>query len=160
MLISKTFSTATRIAVVFAALAGALAWAQSEADDEGTCSNRSLKGDYGFAVEGIILAVPGVRLPPGAALPMRGVAMTHFDGKGSLTQVHHIVVNGMPPKEQWTPGSGTYNINPNCTGTATINIAGNPLSPVKLHLVVVKSGKEVHTVVEANAVTSVGIKVE
>jgi hypothetical protein len=31
---------------------------------------------------------------------------------------------------------------------------------VNLHFVVVRQGKEIHTVVNANAVTSVGIKIE
>lgn len=131
--------------------------AQSE---NGPCSTRTLSGDYGFAIEGVIFAIPGVTLPPGTALPLRGVAMTHFDGKGNLTQVDHVLVGGVPPPKEWTPGSGTYTVNPDCTGIAVINIPGNPLSPAKLHIVVVKQGKEIHTVVEANAVTSVGIKLE
>ena len=94
------------------------------------------------------------------ALPIRGVALTHFDGAGTLTQVDHVVTNGMPPPVEWTSGSGPYTVNPNCTGTATINVPGNPLSPVKLHFVVVKQGKEIRTVVDANAVSSIGIKVE
>ena len=143
---------------------GASARAGSE---EGACSNRTLNGDYGFAIEGVILAIPGITLPPGG-IPLRGVAMTHFDGaansggpgKGTLNQVDHVVVGGMPPPVEWTPGHGTYAVNPNCTGTAQIIIPGNPLSPVNLHFVVVRQGKEIHTVVNANAVTSVGIKIE
>lgn len=131
--------------------------AQSE---DGACSNRTLRGDYGFSVEGIVLAIPGVPLPPGAALPVRGVAMTHFDGKGNLTQVDHILVNGTPPPVAWTAGSGTYTVNADCTGTVVINIPGNPLSPVKLFFVLVKQGKEIRTVVEANAVTSIGVRID
>ncbi len=161
MLISRIPMLASRTIAVSMLLAiGSLAWAQADNGDEATCSNRTLRGDYGFSVEGVILAIPGITLPPGATLPLRGVALTHFDGKGNLTQVDHVVVNGMPPPEAWIAGAGTYSVNPNCTGTAVINVPGNPLSPLRLHLVVVKGGREVHTVVEANAVTSVGIKVE
>jgi hypothetical protein len=117
------------------------------------CSNRILSGNYGFSIEGEILA-------GAVTLPLRGVAMTHFDGNGNLTQVDHVLVNGAPPPSEWTPGSGTYTVNPNCTGTAQINIPGNPLSPLNLHFVVVRQGREIHTVVEANAVSSVGIKVD
>jgi hypothetical protein len=124
------------------------------------CSKWTLFGDYGFAIEGVVSAIPGVPLPPGVALPLRGVAMTHFDGKGNLTQVDHVLVDGTPPPVEWAAGSGTYSVNPNCTGTAVINIAGNPLSPVILHFVVVNQGQEIRTVVEANAVTSIGIKVK
>ena len=156
--ISRISMAATPMMIVCGLLAsGASAMAQS---DDGPCSNRTLLGNYGFSIEGVVLAIPGVILPPGVALPLRGVAMTHFDGKGNLTQVDHVLVNGMPPPVEWTPGSGTYTVNPNCTGTAVIDIPGNPLAPVKLHFVVVRQGKEIHTVVEANAVTSVGIKIE
>ena len=104
------------------------------------CSNRTLKDSYGFAIEGIILAVPGIVLPPGTAFPLRGVALTQFDGKDKLTQVDHILTNGQPPDREWTPGTGTY--------------------PVKLKIVVVRGGKEIRTVVGANAVTSIGLKID
>jgi len=92
--------------------------------------------------------------------PLRGVAMTHFDGAGKLTQVDHVVVNGMPPAINWRPGTGTYTVNSDCTGTAQINNVGGP--QVNLRFVVVRQGKQIHTVVSdlANAATSVGIKVE
>ena len=127
--------------------------------DGGGCSNRTLKGNYGFAIEGLILAGGGV------TVPLRGVALTNFDGKGNLTQVDHVVAGGTPPPTEWTPGSGPYTVNPDCTGTAQINIPGSPFSPVHLHFVVVRQGKEIHTVVDpnpgqANASTSVGIRVE
>jgi len=124
-----------------------------QADDADTkvCTNHTLHGDYGFALEGEIL---------GPGLQFRGVVMQHYDGKGSFTQVDHIVFNGVPPAEEWTPGSGTYTVNPNCTGSAVIIVPGNPLSPINLHFVVVRQGKEIHQVVDANAVTAVGNKVE
>ena len=118
---------------------------------DGTCSNRTLQGDYGFAIEGQFLAGPR------AGQQLRGVAMTHFDGEGNLRQVDHVVVNGVPPTIEWSPGSGPYTVNPDCTGTAQINFTdGRP--PVNLHLVVVRQGREIHTVVDANAATSIGIK--
>jgi hypothetical protein len=56
---------------------GASAVAQSDRAQSGRpCSNRTLLGDYGFAVEGLVLPAPGV------AIPGRGVTMTHFDGEG------------------------------------------------------------------------------
>jgi hypothetical protein len=119
---------------------------------DGTCSNRTLRGDYGFAIEGQFLAGP-------LAGPFRGVALTHFDGEGNLSQVDHNVVNGTPPRIQWSPGSGTYAVNPDCTGTARIDFDdGRP--SVHLSLVVVRHGREIHTVVDnpGRAVTSTGIK--
>jgi hypothetical protein len=132
---------------------GACAMAQSE---DGRCSNRTLFGDYGFSIEGV------GGLPPGASInAIRGVAMGHFDGKGNYSQVDHVVVSGTPPPAEWTFGSGPYTVNPNCTGTLVINIPGSPFSPVKLHFVVVKQGKEIRTVVDSGgASTSIGIKVD
>ena len=132
------------------------AWA---GDDDVKCTNRTLSGDYGFAIEGVILALPGVTVPHGG-FQLRGVAMTHFDGKGKLTQVDHITVNGMPPPVEWAPATGTYKVNADCTGTFQLIIPGNPLSPVNAHFVIVRRGLEIRTVVGANAVTSIGIKVE
>ena len=91
-------------------------------DDENTkvCTNKTLQGDYGFTVEGELLG-PG--LPPEAQF--RGVVMQHYDGKGSFTQVEHTSSSTAFRQRGWTPGSGTYTVNPNCTGTAVINIPGN-----------------------------------
>lgn len=120
------------------------------------CTNRTLLGDYGFTIEGV------GGLPPAFSLnAIRGVAMGHFDGKGNYSQVDHVVAGGVPPPVEWTFGSGPYTVNPDCTGTLTINIPGSPFSPVKLHFVVVRQGKEIRTVVDSgSASTSTGIKVE
>jgi len=122
-------------------------------DDEGGqgCSNRTLRGDYGFALQGEILG-PGIQF--------RGVVMQHYDGRGNIAQVDHIVENGMPPATEWRPGTGTYTVNANCTGSAVIIVPGDPGSPINLHFVVVNQGKEIHQVVDANAVTAVGTKVD
>jgi hypothetical protein len=121
-------------------------------DEDGKgCSNGTLRGDYGFALQGEILG-PGIQL--------RGVVMQHYDGKGNIAQVDHIVENGMPPATEWRPGTGTYTVNPNCTGSAVIIVPGDPGSPIHLHFVVVNQGKEIHQVVDANAVTAVGTKVD
>jgi len=50
-------------------------------------------------------------------------------------------------------------VNPDCTGTWSLSIPGNPLSPAKVHFVIVKRGAEIRTVVDANAVTSIGVRV-
>ena len=138
---------------------GLLAAASSaRADDsaELKCTNRTLLGDYGFAIEGV------GGLPPAFPInAIRGVAMGHFDGKGNYTQVDHVVAGGVPPPVEWTPGSGPYTVNANCTGTLTINIPGSPFSPVRIHFVVVRQGKEVRFVVDSgSASSSIGIKVE
>jgi hypothetical protein len=149
-------SRISRVLALFMIVIGGLGGGALADEDarQGRCSNRTLRGEYGFAIEGELLAGP-------KAGPLRGVAMTRFDGEGSLTQVDHVVNNGVPPAVQWRPSSGTYSINADCTGTATIQSNdGSPL--VNLSLVVVKRGSEIHTVVEGPgaAVTSIGIERE
>lgn len=133
--------------------------ASARAESEGRpCSNRTLKGDYGFTGEGLLLPSPGV------TVPIRGVAMTHFDGQGKITQVDHVVVDGVAPTNPWSPSTGTYQVNANCTGT--VQIVPGPGVFINQAIVVVRQGKEIRAVVTgpfvgpARAITSVGVKVE
>jgi hypothetical protein len=152
----KSGSRMSMVAMVVCGLlaSGASAVAQS---NEGHCSNRTLFGNYGFAVEGLVLPAPGV------TLPIRGVTMTHFDGRGNLTQVDSLLVNGSPISD-WSPVTGTYQVNANCTGTMSLLPSTGGF--VNLRIVVVRQGKEIHTVVwppfdgPDRTVTSVGIQVE
>ena len=130
--------------------------ARADNEDAKACSNHTLHGDYGAAVEGVLLNVPG--LPPEAQF--RAVVMTHYDGNGNLTTVEHTVVNGFPLNAGFTvAGSGTYTVNPNCTGTAVTNTPNSP-APLNLAFVVVRQGKEIHSVLDAHALATVSIRVE
>jgi len=126
-----------------------------EDGDTKVCTDKTLQGDYGSASEGVLLNIPG--LPPVAQF--RGLTMTQFDGKGNLTWVEHTVINGTPLQPGWTPASGTYAINPDCTGTAVVNTPNSPV-PLHLALVVVRQGKEIHSVLDSDAISSVFKKVE
>ena len=154
---SKSISKLVMISVLAIIVCGLPSTALADSGPQ-PCSNRTLKGDYGFTIEGI-LGIPGTQLPPGLGLTIRGVAMAHYDGRGNFTQVDHVVVGFEPASEDWTPGSGTYTVNPDCTGTAVLNSAENP-APLTLHFLIVKDGKEIHQVVDSNAVTAIGVKVE
>ena len=122
-------------------------------NDKKSCSNRTLNGNYGFTIEGL-LAIPG----PG--IQVRGVVLQGYDGRGHITQVDHVVIDGMPPSEAWRPGSGTYSVNADCTGTATITIPSSTAPPLVVYFVVDNDGKEIRQVVEGNAVTAIGRRVE
>src|SRR5258708_15610976 len=119
------------------------------------CTDKTLQGDYGSAGEGVLLNIPG--LPPEAQF--RGLTMTHFDGNGNLTWVEHTVINGTPLQPGWTPASGTYAVNPDCTGTMLVNTPNSPV-PQHLAMVVVRQGKEIHTVLDSDAIGSVFHRVE
>ena len=106
---------------------------RAKAEAAQDCSNASLAGTYGFQIAG---GIPGV-------MAISGVYRLSFDGQGNFTQIgdSQILVNGQPPVVVLgQPGSGTYTVNPDCTGTETLTIGG------KVHhssFVLVDHGKEV-----------------
>jgi hypothetical protein len=103
-----------------------------------TCSDSSLRGSYAFTIHGSIIPTDG------STLLVDGLAKQTFDGNGNFTQVDAVAVGGnLPPG--WRPGSGTYSLNPDCTGSQTIVIPGN--SDVHLQLIVAQSGNTIHQVV-------------
>lgn len=114
------------------------------------CSDRTLRGAYAFVIDGTILAGP-------SPLLLRGVAMTHFDGHGNLSQVDFVTLNGAASGTDWRPATGTYEINPDCTGKAQIIPVGAP--PLNLRLVVGDGGRQVFTIVIGNATGSTGTRV-
>jgi hypothetical protein len=117
------------------------------------CSDSTLRGSYAFTIHGSII------LPDGSTLLVDGLAKQTFDGNGNFTQLDAVAVGGnLPPG--WRPGSGTYSVNPDCTGTQTIVIPGNP--DVHLQLIVAQSGNTIHQVVidPGVAATAEGERVE
>lgn len=140
----------TRIAglLFITLLIATTAVAQTAASEQAyRCSNRTLNGSYGFLVDGTDRA---------SGFPFRGVAMQTYDGKGRFTQVDHVVFNGTPPPAEWAPGYGTYTVNRDCTGVAVLHTL---LETLQWHFVVVDNGKQIKQVVDANAVTAVGNRV-
>jgi hypothetical protein len=126
------------------------ATAQEEEGRNPACSNATLRGDYGILVSGIRQAGPG------ATEMFISVALRTYDGHGSFTQIGdaHGQLTGASRNGHLT---GTYNVNPNCTGTTTIFFPGAP-SPGETSIVIVDRGKEVKEVVmspQTNLVTAV-----
>jgi hypothetical protein len=143
------------IACAFTAISTSV-WAANDnrGDREKHCSNRTLHGNYGLTIEGL-LAIPG----PG--IQLRGVVLQGYDGDGHITQVDHVVIDGAPPSEAWRPGTGTYSVNADCTGTATINLPSSTgAPPLVVYFVVTKEGRGIRQVVEGNAIVATGEKVE
>ena len=127
--------------------------ATHDRDREKPCSNHTLDGDYGFTIEGLL----GV---PGPGIQVRGVVLQHFDGKGNVTQVDHVVIDGMAPPDEWRPGTGTYTVNPDCTGKATLFPGGTSGPPLVLFFVIVKHGEMIRQVVDGNATIATGNKLD
>lgn len=143
----KVVSTVCLLVTIGVLLAmGVPSGAQQSAAEIGgaSCSNRTLFGDYGVQIEGILLA-------PNWTL--RTVAMVHFNGDGTFTYVHYRVINGTPVTPDWVSDSGTYSVSSNCTATAVFG------GPIPVHLVIVNNGKDFRGVVDGEAITLVGSRV-
>jgi hypothetical protein len=102
------------------------------------CSNWTIQGTYAFTIHGTIF------LPDGSTLLIDGIGKATYDGKGNLTQVDAVADNGnLAPG--WRPGTGTYSVNPDCTGTQTIVVPGLP--DLHLQFIVAQGGNTIHQVV-------------
>ena len=151
--IARVLVAVTPIVMVCGLLASSTsAMAESH---ERRCSNRTLFGDYGSVSEGVLLNIPG--LPP--ETQFRALTMTHFDGKGNLSWVEHTVINGTLLAPGWTPATGTYSVNPDCTGIAVVSTPNSPV-PLNLGFVVIKQGRELHTVLDTDAILGDFVKVD
>lgn len=126
--------------------------ALAQTGDKDGCTDATLKGDYGFRITGQIL-------PPGRApIQREGVAMTHFDGEGNLTQVDYVMSNGVATAAPADPvtgfhidETGTYKIHSDCTGSAVIHFPAPPgvSSGAEIDLMFVLSdhGRTIHAIV-------------
>jgi hypothetical protein len=99
------------------------------------CNDRTIQGSYGFTFTG---ARPANPMPGAPIVEGRGVGIRIFDGQGNFTEVASVKgVNTPAVIDQ--PNSGTYRVNPNCTGTAFLNVPGG----AEFRFVVVNEGKEI-----------------
>jgi hypothetical protein len=124
--------------ILIASAAAATANAQS---DSFLCNDQLIAGNYGFTIEGAkLLGTP--------AGPQVGVAMTQFNGDGTMSQIDSVTVDGIQIAElSEPPTQGSYKVNPDCTGTFTLNfIDGRPT--VTTWFVIVDNGNEIDTVVQ------------
>ena len=136
------FATSVAVVALTVLLTGVLAHAQT---DSRLCNNELIRGDYAFVVDGYKLGGP-----PGSPVgPMKGVAMTTFYSDGHLTQLDTVVVNGIQTSSfSEEEATGTYQVNPNFTGTFTITFpTGDPRPPVTTNFVIGDNGNEIDTVV-------------
>ena len=126
---------------------------KAQSNDHYGCTDAALKGDYAFTVSGTIW----VKDPQGnlETIQREGIAMTHFDGKGGLSQVDYVLsgLNGLPtppppPTDPLTGfhimESGTYQVYSDCTGTFTID---SPGTTITVKFVLSNHGRGIHTIV-------------
>jgi hypothetical protein len=102
------------------------------------CSNLTIKGTYAFTIHGTVF------LPDGSTLLIDGLAKTTFDGNGNIKQLDAVAANGNVAPG-WASNTGTYSVNPDCTGTFTVTNGSQP--PVHLQMIVAQSGNTIHAMV-------------
>jgi hypothetical protein len=116
------------------------------------CSNATLRGDYGRLSSGIRPAPAN----PALTESFVGTGLRTYDGQGGFTEVSSSHGQISPPNRD-TPGTGTYEVNPDCTGKSMVFIPGAPF-PIETSFVIVDHGDEVkHAVMspQPQIVTSV-----
>jgi hypothetical protein len=120
-------------------------------DERGrACSNATLRGDYGFLVGGIRGAGPGL------TESFVGTGLRTYDGHGNFTHVDssHGQLTGAARDRE---ASGTYEVNANCTGKATMIVPGVPF-PIETSFVIVDRGRQVNEAVmspQSNLATAI-----
>ena len=107
----------------------------AKADNNKGCSNATLKGTFAHMANGFITA------PPAMAGPLAGVGTDIFDGNGGITaSTATLNINGNVVP---LTATGTYKVNPDCTGTYTITGQGGT---TRLALVIADNGNEIQAV--------------
>ena len=104
------------------------------------CANNTIRGTYGIQMQGTGPVPP----PVGGTQTLIGVVTRTYDGMGNFTQIDNIhgSVTGWVPDR---PGSGTYQVNPDCTAATQFQPA--PGAPViEERIVIVDGGSELYSV--------------
>jgi hypothetical protein len=105
------------------------------------CSAATIRGTYGGQLQGTT-PVPG----GGGMQTTIGVVIRTYDGAGNFTQIDNIKgsVTGIVPDR---PGSGTYEVNPDCSGV-TLFVPG-PGITLEERIVIVNRGDEILSIVSS-----------
>jgi len=127
-----------KIRIPLLMLALVLAASSAVTAQASVCSNSTIQGSFAFTVHRTIF------LPNGATILIDGIGLAVFDGKGNVRQVDAVADNGFL-SPGWRPGTGTYSVNPDCTGTETIVVPG--MGDLHLQLIVAQGGNTIHSVV-------------
>jgi hypothetical protein len=111
---------------------------QSSTAHASACSNLTIKGTYAFTIHGTVF------LPNGFTLLIDGLAKPTFDGNGNITQLDAVAANGNVAPG-WRLSTGTYSVNPDCTGTFTVSNGDRP--PINGQFIIAQSGNTIHEMV-------------
>ena len=127
-------STIGKTLAIAAAAALALGIAPAAKADNKGCSNATLKGTFVHSASGFVTA------PPSMAGPLAGTGTDTFDGNGGITSTATLSINGnIVP----LTATGTYKVNPDCTGTYKIS---SPGVTTTLFFVIGDNGNEIQAI--------------
>ena len=121
---TRTFLRLTLAAISIGACLAGFAPAANAADP---CTVATLTGNYGFTLSGFVK-------DHGKTVPFAGAGLATTDGQGNATVNHTVSRDGNIATFPWT---GTYVVNPDCTGSATSTNGGANFS-----FVIVRGGDE------------------
>lgn len=127
------------LVVVFAALFVLGVATKARAQD---CSNASLRGSFGYTSVGTIVSLPGAL--PG---PFAEVGRETFDGNGKTQATATLSDDG---NTLTATIGGTYVVNPDCTGSMTLNVTfpdGFGTALVHADFVIDEGGAELRAIV-------------
>jgi len=123
----RRIATVVLIATVF--VLGMVSKARAGEDEQ--CSNAKLRGSFGYTATGALL--PDYFLPPLAG-PFAEVGRQTFDGQGNTQATATLSANG---NIATVTVEGTYAVNPDCTGSMTLNVSFPDGSQATVHADVV-----------------------
>ena len=103
------------------------------------CSLETVEGSYGTSTTGSIVSAGPVGL-------IADVGVISFDGDGGVSQTTTVSLNGVIIPNR-TSLSGSYVVNPDCTGDISLMLAGatGPITSTS-HFVIVDNGEELQTI--------------
>jgi hypothetical protein len=118
---------------------GVLGFGPAAQAEGGGCSEATLHGAYGIQIQGTRPSGPG-----GPIESVVGVLIRVYDGRGHFTQVDNVKgsITGIVPDRE---GSGTYEVDEDCTGVT--NFEPGPGIVITEKLVIVDRGREVLSIV-------------
>jgi hypothetical protein len=104
------------------------------------CTAATIRGTFGGQMQGTN-PVPGA-----GTQTVIGVIVRAYDGAGNFTQIDNIKgsITGIVPDR---PGSGTYQVNPDCSGVTVFQPA--PGITLEERMVIVDRGNEIRSIVSS-----------
>ena len=90
------------------------------ADEDEVCTLQTLRGSFGFTGQGFATGSSALPASVGAFAPFADSGVVTSDGQGNLFGSETFSLGGQSGHRTF---SGTYTLNPNCTGSSTLTFS-------------------------------------